>query len=441
MLTIALFIIGAVSPPWLTSTFGYLAVRSVSSLFNVQPILTIGYADLYVADVFFLGVVCRLLVDLSLGRADILRSDFKRLPGLWAFLIVMFIATLLSYLWFDPDYFSQQIVSLIRLLVVPFGVLFLVLFYKLDFVATKHALVATRWVGYLAAGSIYAGMLFGIGEINLVETGVSAYRYQGVLGDSVKLFLLPFIFWEILRGKYIGAGFLTAALLLTGGRFGLIGLMAGLIYILFFRRKIKTFTKHRTSYLGVAALVLLGLLSLGFIQNWGGMRTRFLKPTILEYGVGRRVETWKLGLLMGKDFWLTGAGYNAYRLLFPEYCGQGPVDVMFPVFSTETFSQVIKSLVDGGVFGVVTFAWMMFNFLNIVHTRVEQGDRELKAFLSAGYVTVITFMLLSPFVVWLNPGSKVGYAFMLFMALAIKLRGLQRKWNLYHEPREVDAHE
>jgi hypothetical protein len=406
------FVLGVLLPPWLGISLGYLTFRGISNLLVSEAVLRLGDIDIYLHDIFLVGLVFRFLFDAYRGKLHRRFVLSKLFPGVIAFIAVMGFSTLLAFFRSGSSIWSTQVVPLLRLIVVPLGPLLILSFYQFDQKSLRYGLISLRWSGYVIALTIYGGVFFGIGEINPTAE-MDVLRYQGLLGDSVKLLLVPFILWETARRNVIGMAFLIMALLLTGGRWGVVSLGLGLMVLVAQDLKRRQDIKQ---YFAILAIILIGALI-----DWNGVFSRILRQgVIIDENATRRFATWMVGLRMGLEHWLTGAGYNAYPILFEQYCNFWK---NAPPLPFDTFSQLIRTLVDGGILGLITYIWMISNFLHISSNWVMQKNYDVMSFLKATRATMLILLLLSPFVdVWLSPDSKVGYLLVLFVGMAASLQ-------------------
>jgi O-antigen ligase len=418
MLALAIFIVISVFilPEWFSIIFLYLAVRIVSGQLEIPSLLTFGEIDILVADLVIIAVASKVFLRGALVRNGVNRLKAVFMPGMVAFLTVMMLSIFVSYMRFGYETFIMELVPFLRFLGLQICSFLLFVVALRNLHQIQSAYKAVHWLGYLVTMSIYLGLLLyphgiTVGEINPSE---SFTRYQGLLGDSVKLFLLPFIFFEVLSGRLLGAAFLSTGLLATGGRLGFIGLLVGLVVLIVIERgkmlKAKDF---------IAFCSLIIALSIGLWWDIGGMATRFKDPLEISVGMGQRVETWRIAFTMARENFLAGLGFGGYRLFVQDYQFASHGDFVF--FVTETFSQMLKAVVDGGVLGLAAFLWMMWNFLTVMGRSMSITEGELYLFLKSGYILIITLIILSPFVTWLLPASTVSYLMLMFVGIGIRV--------------------
>ncbi len=413
-------------PDWFLLVFGYMALRIVQSQFHTAPLLSIGEADFYLADLFFLGVLMKIILKAPFDRNITHRIRSSLLPGFVVFLFVMGGTVFVAWLRFGDRILMWELIPYLRFLGLQAGMLILlvaILRKPQDFERVKKMII---WVGYIAAFSIIIAAVLGVFGIRIGEVNQSAkyVRYQGFLGDSVKLFLLPFIFYAILSQKYRQALVFLIALLFTGGRYGVIGVFLGMVVIAVIEQD--KVLKNRY-FMGFLLLLILIILGLWF--NIGGISTRFLNPKELNYGILKRVNTWIVAWRMLLDSPLLGFGFSSYRIFVGQYFyGFYPP---YTPFVTETFSQVLKAAVDGGIPGIIAFFWMMGNFMGILHRAISQTEDDLQIFLKSGYVFAFTLLLMSPVVAWFLPDSTVSLLLMMFVGLAIRV---SKRTSIDHQP-------
>jgi len=408
--------ISLILPEWFLLILVYLAIRIIEGQFGIPSLLSLGEADILISDLIIIILFFKALLRASVEKQFLRHVRIDVLPGLMAFIAVMIFSVGLANFRFGREVFLLELVPLLRFLGLQIGGFILLVFFLRSLKEVQMAQRAVYWLGWFAAVSIYLGLLlrpFGItvGEINVSET---VARYQGILGDSVKLFLLPFIFFEVLSTRFAAAVFFLGALLATGGRIGFIGLLVGLVVIIVLEREKVLGARYFSAF----TAVVVGI-SIGLWFDIGGMLTRFIDPSEMSLGLGQRAATWSVASAMASENVLTGLGFGGYRLFVDDYLFAGQLS--FPPFLTETFSQILKAAVDGGVLGLATFLWMMWNLLTVMRTSMLATQGDLHVFLKAGYVFVLTLMILSPVVAWLLPASKVSYLLFAFVGVGVSV--------------------
>jgi hypothetical protein len=411
-----------VLPESLALVFLCPAALIISDLFDLPALLTLGDADFHLADLILPAVAFKVASKLAVGRRQIKVRPLVP-PGVWCFVVVMFFATLVSYIRFGREVFLQELVPLSRFIVWHIASLYLLLLNLASLRDLRRAGIAVRWLGYFAAGSIHLSLILhglgtSFGEINAGETYV---RYQGLFGDSVKLLLLPFIFVEVHSGRFIQAGFIAVALAFAGGRWGFIGLLVGLAAMVAAERGAWL---KRGSFAAFSMLVVA--LGLALLANVGGLATRFTSPEQLELGLGQRWATWEVAGRMFMDNPLTGLGFGGYRLFVGDYLTSVQTTVALRPFESETFSQVLKSLVDAGTWGAIAFLWMMWGILKALKTGAEVSHGDLRSLLAGAYVFALTMLLISPFEVWLLPAAQTSHLMFMLVGLALQAAGMKQ---------------
>lgn len=421
MLFLALIAVVAawILPEWFLLIVGYLGVRILEGLLAMDPIISIGEADLLISDLVFAAVFLKLFIR-GLIEPHLYRfGQGTFLPGMIAFVVAMALSTLIVGAWYGEEVLERETVSLLRFLGLQVGGLVMLAMSLRTHRDVQAASRAVGWVGILMAVSIYVGLLLDpigiiVGEVNVADDYT---RYQGLLGDSAKLFLLPFVFQEVLLGRFSRAAFFMIALLATGGRVGAMGLVAGFVAILAIEGS--RILRQRRVVTFVAATVCLAV---GLWMDVGGMATRFSDPARVSEGTGQRIATWAVALDMAKDHYIVGLGFGGYPLFVDAY--EVPFQLPNSPFVTDPFSQLLKPIVDGGIPGLVAFCWMMWNILSIMKNSVEVSRGELQVFLRAGYVFALALVLISPLETWLLPSSKVSHLLFMFLGIGIRAAAL-----------------
>lgn len=424
MLFLALIAVVAVwiLPEWFLLIVGYLGVRLLEGLLATDPIVSIGEADLLISDLVIAAVFLKLFIRGLIEPRLYRFGQGAFLPGMIAFVVAMVLSTLIAGAQYGEEVLERETVSLLRFLCLQVGGLVLLAMSLRTHRDVQAASRAVSWVGILTAVSIYVGLLLDsigirVGEVNVYD---DFSRYQGLLGDSVKLFLLPFVFQEVLLGRFGRAAFFMIALLATGGRVGLAGFVAGLVAILAIEGS--RILRQRKTVVFVAVTICLGV---GLWMDVGGMATRLSDPAEVGEGTGRRIATWAVALDMAKDHYIAGTGFGGYALLMDAY--EAPFQLVYFPFTFDTFSQLLKPVVDGGIPGLVAFCWMMWNILSIMKNSVEVSRGELQVFLRAGYVFALALVLISPLETWLLPASKVSHLLFMFLGIGLRVAALSAK--------------
>lgn len=409
-------------PAWLLLVFGYPVLRVLEGQVGIPPLLSLGEVDILIADLIIVTLTWKVLLRAPQEPRFLSRIRSALLPGLLAFILVMAASTGVSYVRSGGNIFLAQLVSFSRYVGVQIGGFLLLTVCLRTFNDVRKVKQAVCWLGYFAAASVYVSWLLNsvgvtFGEINPVEGGGSVMRYQGALGDSIKLFLLPFIFLEILSGRSVRTVFLLMALFAAGGRVGLIGLWVGLVAIAVLRGNKLLQTRQ---FLSLVALILAVTVGIGL--DIGGIATRFTDPVVWGHGLGQRVATWSVGFRMAAENLATGLGFGGYGLfassyVLADYAGAQP-------FLTEVYSQVLKATVDGGALGLASFLWMMSSFLAVMKRGMAVTEGELHFLMESGYVSLITLIILSPFVAWMLPASNVSYLLFIFVAVGVRVVGM-----------------
>jgi hypothetical protein len=258
--------------------------------------------------------------------------------------------------------------------------------------------------------TIFANLLplgFVIGEVNAYQDFV---RYQGLLGDSVKILLLLFVFWAALARNIVLTLIFTLALLISGGRLGIAGLVIGSGIVALerdFRPRVTFIDRKRL----IAALAVIGLVFVvGLRFNVGGIRTR-LSEVRTGSSMPAQVATWSTAvrIFAAGDNPFFGVGYGGYRLFAPDYETRRVLGRRIRAFDYDTFSQLLKSAVDAGALGVIVFLWLMLNLTRTLRAASRRVEGEVATFFRAGYIWITTLFALSPFGSWFLPESRVSY--------------------------------
>ena len=416
-------------PSWFSITFNILAIRIVENQFNILPLFSIREVDIWISDLILLVVAFKVFCRAFLVKrfTNLIRSSF--FPGLVAFIFVMIFSTLFSYSRYGYEVFRMELIPFLRFIGFQIGGFILFVASLNNRKQIQWAQNTISWIGYFAAATIYLGLILyplglKIGEINISEEFI---RYQGIIGDSVKLFLLPFIFYEFFCKRYVNVALFLVALMLTGGRIGFIGLLVGLTVVAIIERK--RFLSFRSFHNFASVFIIL------FICLWfdiGGMISRFMNPFSMDVGLQIRLTTWMTVLKMLPENMLTGFGFGGYRIFYHDYPIQAPWSLFS--FSSDVYSQMLKSLLEGGILGLGAFLWLMLDVIKIFKKSMDRTNGDLYNFLKSGYIFSITLLIISPITSWILPASNVNYLFFMFIGISIGATRVNREefevnWN------------
>lgn len=406
-------------PEPLVLILGYLSVRTAESVLDVPPLVSAGTADLWLSDLTILTISGRMLLRLARKPSFLrcLRGGVP--PGLIAFLAVMGVSTIIMGVQYGERVWAEEGIPLLRFIGLQVGGYFLLLLSLRTARDVERARKTIGWLGMLAAATIYLGWILEPFGVQLGEVNVSAgyTRYQGILGDSVKMFLIPFVFMNLLSNRTIGAALFAIALVGTGGRVGLVGLIAGLV-ALTTAEGLKVW--RQTRFLGFGMVVLV--LTIGVGLDIGGMATRWVAPEELWSGLGSRASSWSLALQITMDHPVLGVGFGGYPVFISRYAT--PIQLIHPPFQTDPFSQILRVLVDGGVLGLSSFVWMMVGWISFFRARPKAGEKDLQIWVYSGFLYTIALLVASSVESWLLPASRVSYLLFLMAAVAARGRAL-----------------
>jgi hypothetical protein len=403
-------------PNWVLLVWGIPALMVLSSAGIVQPLLSIGDADVQLSDLVLALVASRVGISILMLRRKL---HFHRVhTALAAFLGLLLVATLLAYFRFGSEIFLGEIVALSRLVAQVSVVLLIAgaLRREEQFGRVERFL---DYGGYVIAATVYMNLWLlplgiPLGEVQAQEEMV---RYFGPLGDQVALVLLYFVFKQLMVRNLLAAAVLAGALLLTGTRGALVAFAVGLAVLA--RRG----RWHSVNMSVRPMFVLAGLLtfvSIGLWYDLGGMRSRFLD---LGGSAIQRLLTASIGVRVFLDNVLTGVGFTGFRYKALEY---GAVEAAIqklggfaPSFVATAGNQYVQVATDGGVFALASYIWMIFVFCRGLRRAAELTASKKAAMFAAGYVWLLSLALGNQFAAWILPGSLVSYLFWLVLGLAV----------------------
>ncbi len=172
----------------------------------------------------------------------------------------------------------------------------------------------------------------------------------------LSLILLVFKYWqEITRPKkslpiYCLLPVLYLALILTHSRSSYLAYLVGMGVIAWKKKAVKFFL----------AVLLIFILTLSFLpqpEGEGGKLTR-------TYTIDARIRNWQQSLVIARDHFLLGVGFNTYRYAQRRY-GFLEEDWQFSHAGAGADSSFLFVLATTGIFGLSAYLWLWLKILKI----------------------------------------------------------------------------
>jgi O-antigen ligase len=187
-----------------------------------------------------------------------------------------------------------------------------------------------------------------------------------------------------MKGIYVLALVLhIPALILSGTRSALAGLVIGVLYLM--ARIWRTLTKRAISVFG-GALVVLCLALLAFLMGNAGARFRDrVNQWVTDSRGGPRLLLWRDTIAMIPAAGLTGTGPDTFMRSFPRY-ESTELSRLYPDFVNEAPHNVfLDYLVTQGPIGLISFT----GFLILAFVSSERGRREARFAMSGMQAALI----------------------------------------------------
>lgn len=391
----------------------------LSSAHVLNPLLSVGEADIQAFDIVFLIVACKVVVSILKKRRDL---HIERVYWvILIFLSCLLATTVSAYVRFGREVFVGEIIALLRM-TVQMSVLFLTIQVVKEETLVGRIVQGLDYVGYLVALTIYTNIfLIQIGrQLGEVQIREGLIRFFGPLGDQVGFLLPYFAYKHLLAGKFFKAGLFVVAVVLTGTRGALISLLVGLLVLAWHR------SRHFRKGASWAILGLLGVLWMIVVALWfdfGGMRTRFLDEEILKSGITQRWLTASIALQVFAHNILTGVGFTGFRYVALDY---GAVEVatkelggFAPNFVATAGNQYLQVATDGGIITLAVFIWMLVIFGRTLRRAELHTFGEQRISFAAGYLWLLSLAIGNQSAAWMLPGSLISYFLWILLGLAI----------------------
>jgi len=212
--------------------------------------------------------------------------------------------------------------------------------------------------------------------------GFIALVFAVFLGMFLNAKKIKKVFYFIL----IGLSF--PALLISGSRSGLLCVLAGIFFfiLLSWGWRIKISKPRFFAFRNIAVLVLIAILVLFTLYFFSQMNidNRYVKSlsTLKRLSIAEQIglfttlittrnHLWRSGLLMMRDYPLTGVGTGAYIIELANYAKRHDISIMTPESAENDFIQVGAEL---GLIGLIVFVWLYWHILKRMKSQYSNID-------------------------------------------------------------------
>lgn len=322
MTTLLLYaiIIGTITTSLFYPWIGVLAYYNLALMFP-QAIWTWIFGDLRVSLYISIATIIGLIGASLAGKIDL--SMLKNKQNLY--MIVLWLAIIASYI-FSPYGVNESTYQATNswLILIHLNKVFLFYFVSILLIDSKqkyHLLIVVFLVtilyyiywanelylsGYMGRMGLYR--LNGPGGVYEDENAFSMLFVMGIpflyfMGDCYHNKFVKYLLW-------LAIPFAWHAIFITGSRGGFIGIGVVTIFITL---------RSRRKLLGLAVLIAL---IVAFIWQ-GGDYLKGRAPTIITYeqegSAQGRLQAWRAGIKMMRDYPLTGVGLGNFMPAFPDY--------------------------------------------------------------------------------------------------------------------------
>ena len=223
-------------------------------------------------------------------------------------------------------------------------------------------------------------------------------------------------YWRLATGVALALSLITLAL--TQSRGGILGVTVGLLAVAVWRDR-------RFAWLIVLGLAgVLALVAFGY----GNTLIDFLLRMDARSGtLSSRFEVWQRGVMMVRDFPLTGIGIGAYNtvahLMYPFFIA-APDEVV-----AHAHNNFLEIAVDLGIPGLIAFVGLLVGWLVcLVRSYRATSDEFVRAFLAGigfGMLAHQVFGLTDAFIL----GTKPGVLMWVYFALVVVVYLKQTAWR------------
>ena len=174
--------------------------------------------------------------------------------------------------------------------------------------------------------------------------------------------------------------------------------------------------------LGFAAIVLAFGPALPLAQT---LLDRFGRGDVTS-SVSQRGASAKLAVVMTLDNPLLGVGYMGYSASLERYGGDRFFNLSHPDGATANANnQLLQSLADGGVAGLIAFGALVFCAARLLLTVARRSaDPFIRTFHLAAFIWLLAQVFGNLSAVWLVPSAYVGRLLWILLGTAVALERL-----------------
>ena len=370
-------------------------------------LFTAGPMDVTAVDLALLILLGKFLFEIACKR-DVV-ADGRLYAALAIFLGVNFLATLAAGVKFGESHLLGCATSWARLvtdmMLLPIAAQAMKTVPQARrclwiLLGTLGALAAIQFINFFGASH---GLV--IGEVQGMERG--EVRYFGPVGDAVGFILLLGYLIALCFGRLAWAGVFLGAILLTAGLGAIFATAVGSGFFLLLARRAPAFgLAVRRCAWSLPIFCVVGIVA-GVI-----FARPVLGPLLDRVGSGgyassgsQRLDSARAAGSMILDNPLLGVGYMGYRRSLERYGGEKLFDLSKHDGATANANnQVLQTLTDSGLPGLVAFAGLMFfagrSFLRIA---ARQDEPFFSAFYLAAFIWLLALVFGNLAAVWLLP--------------------------------------
>lgn len=407
-------------PTWFFLIFLIPVTRILAGMFKIGSILSIGGADVEVADLLLVLLYLKHIFWESSNNQSLMTVPIP--TSLLCFICMLILSTLTSFFRFGSEVFLSETTALLRL-IAELGCFLLIFISIKKPYDLENSSKTLQIFGLLVGMSIYLNvLLFLLGiEFGEVSSNSEFNRFFGVLGDSVKSLLPFFIYQAFLNQQKWMTIFLLGAILITGGLVGIFALIGG--FIIMFK---KNFYVYFKKYFGIVFFMLL-VVAILLSRDVGGITTRLMNLEE-QASLYQRIITINLSLQVFWDNLLLGVGFTGFRFAVTNYeyneniifFPKLPKDMWFDV-ARGVYGQPFRVGMEAGIFGLIFFTWMIVDFIKIFQQAKNNTTSNLSNFFEAGKLWFFSLLITSIIVAWILPKSLISYNLWIILGLSLKV--------------------
>lgn len=425
-------LIGLLIPNFLLLVF-FVPLSIILSTYTsvIPPVYSIASVTIRIQDLLILLVAFKLLISNHLYDRLLRLSVYEyTLIFLW----VLFSSTLIAYYKFGFDIFLNELYSFLRFILQ--ALVFFLLPYSLNKI--KNIKLAGQYfqaIGYIIGFTLYLSMiLYVFWEIKFgeVQDSGSLVRYFGPIGDQIGFIVSLFCFKELVAGRMILAALFGFAVFATVTRGAIIALAVGLIAAFFVQNK-KLNWKSIRNITGI--FLLLGILA---IFSGFGKATiiRFISPTAFDAGLlqgtvtetSQRVLTLNIALKIFFDNIITGVGFGGFRLIAPQYGAENLfAEGLLQHAIANTSNQYLQVATDSGILGLFIFILLMKSSLWLLKLASDYSESGLRDLFLAGRIWLWSLLIGNQTAAWMLPDSIISNLFWILLGIAAATVTVKRR--------------